>query len=49
MKLLIDQNLSHRLVGLLAAEFPGSAHVRAVKQEIDMCLDSCGACDRAVG
>ncbi len=28
MKLLFDQNLSHRLVGLLAAEFPGSAHVR---------------------
>jgi predicted nuclease of predicted toxin-antitoxin system len=28
MKLLFDQNLSHRLVGLLTAEFPGSAHVR---------------------
>lgn len=28
MKLLIDQNLSHRLVGLLATEFPGSTHVR---------------------
>jgi predicted nuclease of predicted toxin-antitoxin system len=28
MKLLFDQNLSHRLVGLLAAEFPGSQHVR---------------------
>ena len=28
MKLLFDQNLSDRLVGLLAAEFPGSAHVR---------------------
>ncbi|HEY7314960.1 MAG TPA: DUF5615 family PIN-like protein [Gemmataceae bacterium] len=28
MKLLFDQNLSHRLVGQLAAEFPGSAHVR---------------------
>lgn len=28
MKLLFDQNLSHRLVTLLAAEFPGSAHVR---------------------
>jgi predicted nuclease of predicted toxin-antitoxin system len=27
MKLLIDQNLSHRLVGMLAAEFPGSTHV----------------------
>lgn len=28
MKLLFDQNLSHRLVALLAAEFPGSTHVR---------------------
>ena len=28
MKLLFDQNLSHRLVSLLAAEFPGSQHVR---------------------
>jgi predicted nuclease of predicted toxin-antitoxin system len=28
MKLLFDQNLSHRLVAQLAAEFPGSAHVR---------------------
>lgn len=28
MKFLFDQNLSHRLVGQLAAEFPGSAHVR---------------------
>lgn len=28
MKLLFDQNLSHLLVGQLAAEFPGSAHVR---------------------
>ena len=30
MKLLFDQNLSHRLVGQLAAEFPDSAHVRDV-------------------
>lgn len=30
MKLLFDQNLSHRLVGQLATEFPGSAHVRDV-------------------
>ena len=30
MRLLFDQNLSHRLVGLLAAEFPGSEHVRNV-------------------
>jgi predicted nuclease of predicted toxin-antitoxin system len=28
MKLLFDQNLSHRLVSQLAAEFPGSQHVR---------------------
>ena len=28
MKLLFDQNLSHKLVVQLAAEFPGSAHVR---------------------
>lgn len=28
MKLLFDQNLSHRLVALLAVEFPGSSHVR---------------------
>lgn len=28
MKLLLDENLSHRLVGLLAAEFPDSAHPR---------------------
>jgi predicted nuclease of predicted toxin-antitoxin system len=30
MKLLFDQNLSHRLVAQLATEFPGSAHVRDV-------------------
>ena len=30
MRLLFDQNLSHRLVALLAAEFPGSEHVRNV-------------------
>ena len=30
MKLLFDQNLSHRLVTLLASEFPGSEHVRLV-------------------
>ena len=28
MKLLFDQNLSHRLSGTLAVEFPGSSHVR---------------------
>src|ERR1700730_11186695 len=28
MKLLFDQNLSHRLVGLLGVDFPGSQHVR---------------------
>ncbi len=30
MKLLFDENLSHRLVKLLAGEFPGSEHVRNV-------------------
>jgi predicted nuclease of predicted toxin-antitoxin system len=30
MKVLFDQNLSHRLVGQLASEFPGSSHVRDV-------------------
>ncbi|MGH7137018.1 MAG: DUF5615 family PIN-like protein, partial [Pirellulales bacterium] len=30
MKLLFDQNLSHRLVGSLAVEYPASAHVRHV-------------------
>lgn len=29
MSLLFDQNLSRRLVGLLAAEYPGSEHVFA--------------------
>ena len=33
MKLLFDQNLSHRLVKALAGEFPGSAHVRHVGLE----------------
>lgn len=30
MKLLFDQNLSHRLVAQLATEFPDSQHVRNV-------------------
>ncbi len=30
MKLLFDENLSPRLVGLLAVEYPGSEHVRNV-------------------
>ena len=30
MKLLFDENLSPRLVGLLSTLFPGSAHVRDV-------------------
>ena len=30
MKLLFDQNLSHKLVGLLLDLFPGSEHVRQV-------------------
>ena len=29
MSLLFDQNLSRRLVGLLAVEYPGSQHVEA--------------------
>ena len=33
MKLLFDQNLSHRLVKALAAEFPGSTHVRYIGLE----------------
>ena len=28
VKLLFDQNLSHKLVAALAGEYPGSAHVR---------------------
>lgn len=27
MKLLFDENVSHKLVGILAHDFPGSAHV----------------------
>ncbi len=30
MKLLFDQNLSYRLVAVLASEYPGSLHVRDV-------------------
>ncbi len=30
MRMLFDQNLSHRLVAALVAEFPGSRHVRDV-------------------
>jgi predicted nuclease of predicted toxin-antitoxin system len=30
VKLLFDENVSHKLVGVLAHEFPGSAHVREV-------------------
>jgi predicted nuclease of predicted toxin-antitoxin system len=30
MSLLFDQNLSRRLVGMLAIEYPGSAHVESV-------------------
>jgi predicted nuclease of predicted toxin-antitoxin system len=30
MRLLFDQNLSHRLVGMLATEFANSIHVRQV-------------------
>jgi predicted nuclease of predicted toxin-antitoxin system len=28
VKLLLDQNLSHKIIGGLAAAFPGSAHVQ---------------------
>ena len=30
MKLLFDENVSHKLVGRLSSEYPGSAHVRNV-------------------
>ena len=30
MKLLFDANLSHKLVGILAHEFPDCAHVRGI-------------------
>ena len=30
MKLLFDENVSHKLVGILAREFPSSSHVRDV-------------------
>ncbi len=30
MRLLLDENLSYRLVALLADDFPGTAHVRDV-------------------
>jgi len=30
VKLLFDENLSHKLVGILAREFPGCAHVREI-------------------
>lgn len=30
MKLLFDENLSHRLVRILASEFPDSTHVRDI-------------------
>ena len=33
MKLLFDQNLSHRLVNVFAADFPGSIHVRELGLE----------------
>ena len=33
MKLLLDQNLSHRLLSSLSEDFPGSTHVRLVGLE----------------
>ncbi|MEX2581418.1 MAG: DUF5615 family PIN-like protein [Verrucomicrobiales bacterium] len=35
MKLLLDQNLSRRLVGMLESEFPGTAHVLLLGKEQD--------------
>ena len=40
MKLLFDQNLSRRLIGMLADEYPGSRHV------VELGLDT--ATDRAI-
>ena len=40
MKLLFDENLSPKLVGILATEFPDSSHVEILKMR--------GATDRAV-
>jgi predicted nuclease of predicted toxin-antitoxin system len=34
VKLLLDQNLSHRLVAALQSEFPGSTHVREHNLEL---------------
>jgi predicted nuclease of predicted toxin-antitoxin system len=31
VRLLFDENVSHKLVGHLAEEFPGSAHVRDIR------------------
>jgi predicted nuclease of predicted toxin-antitoxin system len=36
MKLLFDQNLSHRLVSALASEYPDSVHVRDVGSALPM-------------
>lgn len=33
MKLLLDQNLSHKLVARIEARYPGSAHVKAFAAE----------------
>lgn len=35
MKLLLDQNLSRRLVGMLEGEYPGTAHVLLLGKEED--------------
>jgi predicted nuclease of predicted toxin-antitoxin system len=39
VKLLFDQNLSKRLVTLLASEFPNAAHVRALGKDRDDDID----------
>ena len=33
MRLLLDQNISFRVAGMLASEYPGSLHVRDVSME----------------
>jgi len=38
VKILFDQNLSPQLVGILAAEFPGSTHV--IAQSLDATSDA---------
>jgi predicted nuclease of predicted toxin-antitoxin system len=48
VKLLFDQNLSHRLVTALQQEYPGSQHVRDVglKDAADIAIWECAAQQR---